>query len=161
MEFILDHLLTLILFSPVFAALVVFILPGNQVKLIRWVAFIFSFIPLLFSLILWFAFDKTQPGFQFQEQAIWYTAIGSSYHVGVDGISLTMVLLTTLLTPLALLASFSIAEHVKSYMFLFFLLEMGMLGVFLSLDLLLFFVFWEFGLIPMYFLINQWGSEKG
>ncbi len=161
MEFILDHLLTLILFSPVFAALVVFILPGNQVKLIRWVAFIFSFIPLLFSLILWFAFDKTQAGFQFQEQAIWYTAIGSSYHVGVDGISLTMVLLTTLLTPLALLASFSIAEHVKSYMFLFFLLEMGMLGVFLSLDLLLFFVFWEFGLVPMYFLINQWGSEKG
>lgn len=161
MEFILDHLLTLILFSPVFAALVVFILPGNQVKLIRWVAFIFSFIPFLFSLILWFAFDKTQAGFQFQEQAIWYTAIGSSYHVGVDGISLTMVLLTTLLTPLALLASFNIAEHVKSYMFLFFLLEMGMLGVFLSLDLLLFFVFWEFGLVPMYFLINQWGSEKG
>jgi len=161
MEFILDHLLTLILFSPVFAALVIFILPGHQVKLIRWVAFIFSFLPLLFSLILWFAFDKTQAGFQFQEQAVWYTAIGSSYHVGVDGISLTMVLLTTLLTPLALLASFSITEHVKSYMFLFFLLEMGMLGVFLSLDLLLFFVFWEFGLVPMYFLINQWGSEKG
>lgn len=161
MEFILDHLLTLILFSPIFAALVVFILPGNQVKLIRWVAFILSFLPLLFSLLLWFSFNKAIPGFQFQEQAIWYRSIGSSYHVGVDGISLTMVLLTTLLTPLALLASFSIAERVKSYMILFFLLEMGMLGVFLSLDLLLFFVFWEFGLVPMYFLINQWGSEKG
>ena len=72
-----------------------------------------------------------------------------------------MVLLTTLLTPLCLLASFSVKDNIKAYMILFFLLEMGMLGVFLSLDLLLFFVFWEFGLVPMYFLINQWGSEKG
>jgi NADH-quinone oxidoreductase subunit M len=72
-----------------------------------------------------------------------------------------MILLTTLLTPLAILASFSIKERVKSYMVLFFLLEMGMLGVFMMLDLMLFFVFWEFGLVPMYFLINQWGSEKG
>ena len=72
-----------------------------------------------------------------------------------------MVLLTTLLTPLAILASFTIVDRVKTYMILFFLLEMGMLGVFMSLDLLLFFVFWEFGLVPMYFLINQWGSPKG
>ena len=72
-----------------------------------------------------------------------------------------MVLLTTLLTPLAILASFSIHDRVKAYMVLFLFLETGMLGVFLSLDLLLFFVFWEIGLVPMYFLINQWGSEKG
>ena len=72
-----------------------------------------------------------------------------------------MVLLTTLLTPLAILASFSIKDRVKAYMMLFLLLETGMLGVFLALDLLLFFVFWEIGLVPMYFLINQWGSEKG
>jgi len=71
------------------------------------------------------------------------------------------VILTTLLTPLCVLASFSITKQVKTYMILFMLLEMGMLGVFLSLDLLVFFVFWEFGLVPMYFLINQWGSEKG
>lgn len=156
-----DHLLTLILFTPILGAAIVFVLPSDQVKVLRWTAFILSLIPFAFSLVLWFSFDQTATGFQFEEKAIWYSAINSSYHVGVDGISLTMVLLTTLLTPLAILASFSIQERVKSYMILFFLLEMGMLGVFLALDLLLFFVFWEFGLVPMYFLINQWGSEKG
>ncbi len=111
--------------------------------------------------MLWVSFDPSKVGFQFEQQVKWYEALNSSFHVGVDGISLTMVLLTTLLTPLALLASFSIRDRIKSYMVLFFLLEMGMLGVFMMLDLLLFFVFWEFGLVPMYFLINQWGSEKG
>jgi NADH-quinone oxidoreductase subunit M len=161
MDFILNHLLTIILFSPVLAAVVVFLLPPDPEDLIRWVAFILSFIPLAFSLALWFFFEPGVNGFQFQEQYIWYGAINSSYHVGVDGISLTMVLLTTLLTPLSILASFSIKDRIKSYMVLFFLLEMGMLGVFVNLDLLLFFVFWEFGLVPMYFLINQWGSEVG
>ncbi|MCC7130966.1 MAG: hypothetical protein B6D39_09520 [Anaerolineae bacterium UTCFX2] len=161
MELILNNLLTLILFTPVLAALVVMILPEDQEKLIRWVAFVLSFIPLALSLVLWMSFNPGQPGFQFEQKVFWYSAINSSYHVGVDGISLTMVLLTTLLTPLAILASFTIKERIKTYMALFFLLEMGMLGVFLMLDLLLFFVFWEFGLVPMYFLINQWGSEKG
>jgi len=161
MDFIASHLLTLILFSPVLAAVILFFIPRDQDDLVRWGAFVFSFIPFVLSLALWFGFDAGQAGFQFEEKAIWYAAIGSSYHLGVDGISITMVLLTTLLTPLAVLASFSIKENVKAYMMLFFLLELGMLGVFLSLDLLLFFVFWEFGLVPMYFLINQWGSEKG
>jgi NADH-quinone oxidoreductase subunit M len=109
---------------------------------------------------LWFGYEAAISGYQFVEQAVWYEAIGSSYHVGVDGISVPMVLLTTLLTPLSLLISFSIEENVRSYMMLFLMLEMGMLGVFLSLDLLLFFVFWEIGLVPMYFLINLWGSEN-
>lgn len=161
MDFIATHLLTLILFTPVLAAVLLMFLPREQEGLIRWTAFILSFIPLVFALVLWFSFNPNQPGFQFQEQYIWYPPINSSVHLGVDGISLTMVLLTTLLTPLAILASFTIKDRVKSYMVLFFLLEMGMLGVFMSLDLLIFFVFWEFGLVPMYFLINQWGSEKG
>ncbi len=161
MDFVTSHLLTFILFSPVLAAVILFFLPREQENLIRWSAFILSFIPLALSLVLWFKFEAGQPGFQFQEKAIWYAAVNSSYHLGVDGISLTMVLLTTLLTPLAILASFTIQDRVKSYMILFFLLELGMLGVFVTLDLLLFFVFWEFGLVPMYFLINQWGSEKG
>ncbi len=161
MELVSNHLLTFILFSPVAAAVIIALLPRDQENLIRWTAFILSFIPLGFSIALWLGFSSATPGFQFQEQAVWYAPINSSYHVGVDGISLTMVLLTTLLTPLAILASFSITDRVKSYMALFFLLEMGLLGVFLTLDLLLFFVFWEFGLVPMYFLINQWGSEKG
>jgi NADH-quinone oxidoreductase subunit M len=156
-----NHLLSLILFSPVLVAAVIVFLPRDEKGLIRWVALLGSLIPLAFGLYLWFSFDTNKPGFQFQEMYNWYSAIQSSYHLGVDGISVTMVLLTTLLTPLAILASYSIKEDVKTYMFLFLLLEMGMLGVFLSLDLLLFFVFWEFGLVPMYFLINQWGSEKG
>ncbi|MDD5467419.1 MAG: NADH-quinone oxidoreductase subunit M [Anaerolineales bacterium] len=161
MDFIANHLLTIILFSPLLAAGVLFVLPRGQGNLIRWVAFLLSLVPLAFSLILWLSFESGSPGFQFEEKAVWYAAINSAYHVGVDGISLTMVLLTTLLTPLSILASFTIKDNLRSYMILFFLLEMGMLGVFLSLDLLLFFVFWEFGLVPMYFLINQWGSEKG
>jgi NADH-quinone oxidoreductase subunit M len=161
MEFVTSNLLSLILFTPVLAAVVLMLLPREQEDLIRWAAFLLSFVPLAFSLALWFGFNPNTPGFQYEERAIWYEAINSSYHLGVDGISLTMVLLTTLMTPLAILASFTIRDNVRAYMVLFFLLELGMLGVFLSLDLLLFFVFWEFGLVPMYFLINQWGSEKG
>ena len=161
MDFIANHLITLILFTPVMAAAILLLLPREQEDLIRWSAFVLSFIPLAFALVLWFSFNPNTPGFQFEERYAWYEAINSSYHVGVDGISLTMVLLTTLLTPLAILASFTIRENVRAYMILFFLLQMGMLGVFVVLDLLLFFVFWEFGLVPMYFLINQWGSEKG
>lgn len=161
MDFISGHLLTLILFTPVLAAAVLLVLPREQENLIRWTAFVLSFAPLAFALVLWFRFNQAGAGFQFEERYLWYTAINSSYHVGVDGISLTMVLLTTLLTPLAILASFSIRDRIKGYMILFFLLEMGMLGVFMALDLLIFFVFWEFGLVPMYFLISEWGSEKG
>lgn len=161
MEIVSNYLLTFILFSPVVVALILMLLPRDQENLIRWVAFILSFIPLGLSIALWLGFNSEQPGFQYQEQAIWYAPINSSYHLGVDGISLTMVLLTTLLTPLAILASFGISDRVKAFMVLFLMLETGMLGVFLSLDLLLFFVFWEIGLVPMYFLINQWGSEKG
>ena len=161
MEFLMNNLLTLILFTPVLGAVIVMILPPKPDNLVRWTSFVLSLIPLVLSLVLWFNFDKAQAGFQFEQKVVWYSALNSSYHLGVDGISLTMVFLTTLLTPLAILASFSIKERIRPYMALFFLLEMGMLGVFLSLDLLLFFVFWEFGLVPMYFLINQWGSEKG
>jgi NADH-quinone oxidoreductase subunit M len=161
MAFINQHLLTFILFFPVLAALIVLCLPQQELKAIRWTAFGLSLVPFLLTILLWVEFKAGANGFQFQEQVAWYTAIHSTFHIGVDGLSLTMVLLTTLLTPLALLASFSISDRLRAYMFLFLLLETGMLGVFMSLDLLMFFVFWEVGLVPMYFLINQWGSEKG
>jgi NADH-quinone oxidoreductase subunit M len=160
MEFIASHLLTFILFTPTLAALVLLFLPKDKVQLLRWVAFGASLIPFGLTLWVWFTFKSGQSGFQFTEQVAWYSAINSSYHVGIDGISLTMVLLTTLLTPLALLTSFTINEKVKGYMILFMLLETGMLGVFMALDLLLFFVFWEIGLVPMYFLIYQWGGAN-
>ncbi|MGA2112571.1 MAG: NADH-quinone oxidoreductase subunit M [Anaerolineales bacterium] len=160
MDFLNAHLLTLILFAPTAVALLVLLLPARQVGVIRWVAFIGSLAPLGLSVFLWFGYRPAEPGFQFQEFVPWYQAIGANYHLGVDGISVPMVLLTTLLTSLAILISFSIRERVRAYMVLFLLLETGLLGVFLSLDLLLFFVFWEAGLVPMYFLINQWGSEN-
>ena len=155
-----NHMLTLILFTPAVSAIILLLLPRNEIRLLRWAAFIASLIPFGLSLAVWFGFNPALPGFQFEEQAVWYAAINSSYHLGVDGISLAMVLLTTLLTPLAILASFNITDRVKAYMALFLMLEAGMLGVFLSLDLLLFFVFWEIGLVPMYFLINQWGGAR-
>jgi NADH-quinone oxidoreductase subunit M len=162
----LTRVLSLILFSPTLVALVIAFLPRQEKTLLRWTAFLGSLIPLALTISAWFGFDQGQGGFQFVENFLWYPSLNATYHVGVDGLSLSMVLLTTLLTPVALLASFNIedkskAYSIKAYMILFLLLETGMLGVFMSLDLLLFFVFWEIGLVPMYFLINQWGSEKG
>ncbi|MEA1979209.1 MAG: hypothetical protein U9N80_15070, partial [Chloroflexota bacterium] len=158
MAFLQAHLLTLILFSPLAGAVLLLLIPRQRLQAIRWVALLASLIPFGLALFLWFAYQPGVQGYQFVEQAIWYEAIGSSYHLGVDGISVPMVMLTTLLTPLAILISWNIEDNVRSYMALFLLLETGMLGVFMSLDLLIFFVFWEIGLIPMYFLINQWGS---
>ena len=155
------NILSLILFWPLLVAVAMVFLPQQEKKLLRWVALLGSLVPLGLSIYLWFQFNPDVAGFQFSLKLVWYKAIGSSFHLGVDGLSLSMVLLTTLLTPIAILASFSIQERVKAYMVLFLMLETGMLGVFMSLDLLLFFVFWEIGLVPMYFLINQWGSEKG
>src|SRR5215213_3773209 len=160
MNFIDAHLLSLILFVPALAAVIILFMPAGENKLFRWFAFGASLIPLVLSLITWFRFDANQPGFQFEEAYVWYQAIGSSLHLGVDGLSLTMVLLTTLLMPLGILASFNINDRLKPYMMLFLFLETGMLGVFMALDLLIFFVFWEVGLVPMYFLINQWGSAN-
>ena len=160
MEFLNTHLLSLILFFPAVSALIMLFLPGSEARLHRWFALAASLIPFILTLVLWNNFDPNVTGFQFEEKYIWYEAINSSFHIGVDGISLSMVLLTTLLTPLAILASFSVTDRVKPYMMLFLFLETGMLGVFMAIDLLIFFVFWEIGLVPMYFLINQWGSAN-
>lgn len=160
MEFLNTHLLSLILFVPAIAALIMLFLPGGETKLLRWFAFSASLIPFVLTLVAWTNFNPDAAGFQFEEKYVWYEAINSSFHLGVDGISLSMVLLTTLLTPLSILASFNITDRVKPYMMLFLFLETGMLGVFMSLDLLIFFVFWEIGLVPMYFIINQWGSAN-
>ncbi len=155
-----NNLLLYILILPTIAAILVVILPISSKKTTRWVAFGSSLIPFLLSVLLWFQFDKSQAGFQFEISFPWFTAIGSSFHFGIDGISLPMVVLTTILTPLAILASYGVKDQVKAYMALFLFLETGVLGVFISLDLLVFFLFWEIGLIPMYFLINQWGGAN-
>jgi len=155
-----NNVLSLILFAPLAAALIVLIIPKEQVAVIRWTALLGSLFPLGLAIYAWLRFSSGAPGFQFQENYAWFAVINSNYHLGVDGISLPLVLLTTILAPLALLFSFNITERVKAFMVLFLMLETGMLGVFLSLDLILFFLFWEVGLIPMYFLINLWGSAN-
>ncbi|MCB8944981.1 MAG: NADH-quinone oxidoreductase subunit M [Ardenticatenaceae bacterium] len=158
MDFIQDNILSLVIFFPLLGALIIFWLPEDEKNLIRRLALAWSIVPLLLVLIMWFNYDRVDAGFQFVKQAEWFPALGSSYHVGIDGISLSMFLLTTILTPLSILASFSIEDKVRMYMSLFLLMETAMLGLFASLDLMIFFIFWEFGLVPMYFLIKIWGG---
>src|SRR3990172_8198827 len=112
MDFIIDHLLTLILFSPLVGGLIVLLIPGENKNFTRRLTFVLSLVPFIFTLIAWLGFGAALEvdGFRYQEQVNWYAAIGSSYHLGVDGLSLSMVLLTTLLAPLAILASFSVEE---------------------------------------------------
>lgn len=159
--FIYQNLLSLILFSPVAVILILLLIPNSMHGAIRWAALLGSLVPLAFTVVMWSAYDPAVPGFQFEQRAEWYSAVHSSYHVGVDGISVPMLLLTALLVPLGILASFKIDERVKAFMVLYLALEVGMLGVFVSLDLLLFFLFYEVGLVPMYFLISLWGSPSG
>lgn len=155
-----NTMLLWILLSPSLAAIVVLLLPAENKKLIRQAALGLSLVPFILSIIVWTQFDRSQPGFQFEFIVPWFSSINSSFHFGVDGISLPMVLLTTFLTPLAIWASFNIDKNVKAFMALFLFLETGALGVFIALDLLVFFLFWEIGLVPMYFLINQWGGKN-
>ncbi|MCE1255297.1 MAG: NADH-quinone oxidoreductase subunit M [Anaerolineae bacterium] len=155
-----DHLLSLILFTPSLVALLLFLVPAAQIKAIRWTSLLGSLLTFVLSMIVWLRFLPQATGFQMVEHADWYGTVHASYSLGIDALSLVMVLLTTFLTPLAIWASFNLKDRARAYMQLFLLLETGMLGVFLSLDLLLFFVFWEIGLVPMYFIINQWGGQK-
>ncbi len=159
MTFIQAHWLTLILLLPLGGAVLVLLTPRDLKGVIRWGSFAWSLIPLGLVIGLWAQFN-IQLGYQFTEQAAWFPQIGASYHLGVDGLSLPMVFLTVLLVPLAMLISMSIQDRVKEYFALFFLLETGILGVFLAMDLMLFFLFWEIGLIPMYFLISGWGGKN-
>jgi NADH-quinone oxidoreductase subunit M len=158
-ELFAHHLLSLILFTPAIAAALLFLLPAKD-RLLKGFALGASLLPLLFSIALWVGYNGAAAGMQFEERLAWYPAIGSEYHLAVDGLSIPLVFLTALLTPLALLVAFNIKERIRLFLALFLLLETGMLGVFLSMDLLLFFVFWELGLVPMYFLIHLWGGEK-
>ena len=160
MTWLTDHLLSLILFTPLLTALILLLIPERKTGALRWIALIGSLIPFGLALFAWSRFDSSSAAMQLTEQVPWYISLNASYHVGVDGISLTLVLLTVSLMPLAILTSFTITEKVRTYMLLFMLLETAMLGVFVALDLLLFFVFWEVGLVPMYFLIAGWGGKN-
>jgi NADH-quinone oxidoreductase subunit M len=154
-------LLSLIVFTPLIGALFVAFIPRDDEAGLRRGAFIFSLFPFAFSLGLLWVFDPTNPGFQLTEQAAWIPTLGISYSLGVDGISLFLVCLTTFLQPIVVLAGWGdVHKRVKEYMVLLLVMETGMLGAFVATDLFLFYVFWEVMLIPMYFLIGVWGGER-
>ena len=156
-----SHILSIMLFTPIVGAVVVLCLPKDKPTLLKWVALAISFIPLVLAGVLWFSYDRTSDvQFQFKELADWIPAIGVRYHLAVDGISLPMVCLTTILTTLSLFYSFIIKERPKEFFAFFLLLETAMLGVFMALDFFLFYVFWELSLVPMYFLIGIWGGPR-
>jgi NADH-quinone oxidoreductase subunit M len=156
-----DNLLTFITFIPLLAVLLILFIPKEDERTIKNMSVGISFIPLALATYLWFAYDKLRGGFQFEVLAEWIPAINVNYHVGADGLSIPLIFLTALLTTLCLIySSFTIKKRVKEFFLLFFLLQMGMFGVFVSLDLVLFYVFWEVGLVPMYLLIGIWGQAK-
>jgi NADH-quinone oxidoreductase subunit M len=160
MNVITANILTVITFLPAAGALMLLFYRREHIRSIRALALIITLLTFVFSLHLIAHFDSSNPDFQFALKVPWMPSYGINYALGIDGISLFLILLTTLLSPLAVLASWSIHERLKEYFIFMLLLETGMLGVFASLDLFLFYVFWEIMLIPMYFLIGVWGGER-
>jgi NADH-quinone oxidoreductase subunit M len=155
------HILTWITFVPLIGMAVILCLPRNATAAIKGVSLVATFIPLVLATQVYFGmFDKTASGFQLVERASWIAGIKAQYFMGIDGISLSLVWLTTLLLFIAVPASFNIEKAQKSYYALLMLLEVGITGVFVSLDFFLFYVFWEIMLLPMYFLIGIWGGPR-
>ncbi len=158
-----NHILSTILFTPLVGAIIMLFIPRQRADLHRWMGNIFAFLGLLVSLpLIWrFSLDADAPRFQFVQDLSWIPSIGARYTLGIDGLSFLMVLLTTVLGMISIVSSWSaIKKREKEYYILFLLLQTGMLGVFMSLDFVLFYVFWEVMLVPMYFLIGVWGSER-
>src|SRR5205807_4166276 len=157
---LLDHYLTIQTFLPLLGAIVIAFLRRESAATIRWTALIFSFGALALAVGLFVNFSG-ETGMQFVEDHPWISSPPIRYHLGVDGLSVLLTLLAAFLTPLAVLASWSgITTRVKEFHLFLLALETGMIGVFVSLDLFLFFIFWEAMLIPMYFLIGVWGHER-
>src|SRR5262245_48397747 len=155
-----NHILTIVTFTPAIGALLIMFFHRRDLRYIRWFALTISVLTFAFSLHLIAHFDGSSSEFQYVVDIPWIPSLGIHYQMGIDGISLFLILLTTVLTPLAILASWSIVNRTKEFFVFMLLLETGVIGVFASLDLFLFYVFWEVMLIPMYFLIGVWGGER-
>jgi NADH-quinone oxidoreductase subunit M len=156
-----EHLLSIVLFTPLAGMLVLLLLPSARKNLIRVWANLAAFAGFAVSLLLLVRFDKNAAGFQYVERVDWIPSLGVKYNLGIDGISLLLVLLTTLVGFLAILSSWSsIQDRTKEYYAMFLLQQVGMIGVFISLDFFLFYVFWELVLVPMYFIIGVWGGPR-
>ncbi|MFQ5603520.1 MAG: NADH-quinone oxidoreductase subunit M [bacterium] len=153
-------ILTIITFLPLPGALIISLIKKQNQSAIKITAFAITLLIFCLSVPLYFQFDATA-AMQFTERVDWIPAWGVGYHLGIDGISLFMVLLTTFLTPIVILSSWnSVTKNVKGYLISLLVLEAGILGVFVALDLFLFYIFWEVMLIPMYFVIGIWGGEN-
>jgi len=155
-----DHVLSWMVFLPLLGAAVILCLPSSAHTLIKQTALAFTLPPLLLGINLFQSFDRSAEGFQYVVRAPWIASYNIDYFVGIDGISISMVLLTVLLCPICILASWGINKAVKGYFALFLLLDVGMTGVFVALDFFLFYIFWEVMLLPMYFLIGIWGGPR-
>jgi NADH-quinone oxidoreductase subunit M len=156
-----NHILTVATFLPLLGALLIAFLPRESHGRIRSVALVVSLLTFVVTLAMIFGFDRAHEGFQWVEDYAWISSPVIHYHLGIDGLSLILVVLTGFLTPLSVLVSWTgINERVKDFHILLLALEAGCIGVFVSLDLFLFFVFWEVMLIPMYFLIGIWGHGR-
>ena len=155
-----DHILSIVLFTPLAGLLVLLFIPSSNARAIKLWANFAALAGFLVSLPLVFRFDPGKD-FQFVEKAQWIPTLGATYHIGIDGLGLLLVMLTTVIGFLAVLSSWSsVHERLKEYYAFFLLLQTGMLGVFMALDFLLFFVFWETVLVPMYFIIGIWGGPR-
>lgn len=153
--------LSTIIFLPVVGSIIIAFLIGNREKWIKWLAASFTLATLVVSLVSFFLFDRSVSGtFQFEEKALWIPPLGSYYHLGADGLNLPMIVLTAFLGFMVVLISWKEHLRVREYFAWLLLLEASILGVFSALDLLLFFVFWELELVPMYFLISVWGTGR-
>ncbi len=155
--------LTLTTFFPLVGVLVLLFLKSEAKSAIRWTALVTSLVTFGISMWAFFMFDASNPDLQLKAQYNWITVAGWNiqYYLGMDGLSVLLVLLTTFLTPIAILSTWTaVEERVKDFMVFFLLLEVGMTGVFLAQDLFLFYIFWEFTLVPMYFLIGIWGGPR-
>ena len=156
-----NHFLSIILFTPLAGALVLLLVSKQNENLIRWIANVAAFIGFAVSIPLWFWYNPQNPDFQFVERAPWIPSIGAEYFLAVDGFSVLLILLTTMMGFIAVLSSWTaITERLKEYYIFLLVLQTGMLGAFMSLDFLLFFLFWEVMLVPMYFLIGIWGTDR-
>ena len=156
-------ILTGVIFLPALGVVAILFIPKERQNAIRITALVASALTFLLSLVMLSAFDRADPDLQLVVRLPWIRVVDWTleYHLGIDGLSLLLVLLTTFLTPISILSTWSaVQERVKEFMAFFLLLEVGMLGVFLALDLFLFYIFWEFTLVPMYFLIGVWGGER-
>lgn len=156
-----NFLLTYLLLIPIIGSIIILFFKDSQQKAIKAIGLFVSIFAFVVSLIVYANFNSIKPGFQLVHQVSWVKSLNLSYKVGIDGLSMILVLLTTFLTPLTLYSSWeSIKNRVKLFTFFMLFLEVGMLGVFISLDLFLFYIFWEVMLIPMYFIIGIWGGKE-